>query len=91
MCFHKANWTPVLVAGLGYSNLDVRSFSDPGLSYKAFNRSLWEYQFKTGISIDILSASKLLLKEFTVQLLAIKLMMGIMIGITLSGVAGEVN
>lgn len=55
----KKNWTPYLGAGIGYSNLDVRNFSDPSLSYKAFNRSLWGYQFKAGMSVDITNNSKL--------------------------------
>ena len=55
----KKSWTPYLGAGIGYSNLDVRSFSDPGLSYNAFNRSLWGYQLKAGMSIDISPGSKL--------------------------------
>ena len=49
----KSTWTPYLGAGFGYSNLDVRDFSDPGLSYKGFNRSLWGYQLKAGVSIDM--------------------------------------
>ena len=55
----KKSWTPYLGAGIGYSNLDVRKFSDPGLSYNAFNRSLWGYQFKAGMSIDVSSDSKI--------------------------------
>ena len=55
----KKSWTPYLGAGVGYSNLDVRNFSDPGLSYNAFNRSLWDYQCKAGMSIDISSDSKI--------------------------------
>ena len=55
----KKSWTPYLGAGIGYSNLDVRKFSDPGLSYHAFNRSLWGYQFKSGMSIDASSDSKI--------------------------------
>ena len=55
----KKNWTPYLGAGIGYSNLDVRSFSDPGLSYNGFNRSLWGYQFKAGMSVDVSSDSKI--------------------------------
>jgi len=55
----KKSWTPYLGAGVGYSNLDVRNFSDPGLSYNAFNRSLWGYQFKAGMSIDVSSDSKI--------------------------------
>ena len=55
----KKSWTPYLGAGIGYSNLDVRNFSDPGLSYNAFNRSLWGYQFKVGMSVDVSSDSKI--------------------------------
>ena len=55
----KKSWTPYLGAGVGYSNLDVRNFSDPGLSYNALNRSLWGYQFKAGMSIDVSSDSKI--------------------------------
>ena len=36
----KKSWTPYLGAGVGYSNLDVRNFSDPGLCYNAFSLSL---------------------------------------------------
>ena len=57
--FRKKSWTPYLGAGIGYSNLDVRGFSDPGLSYNAFNRSLWGYQFKAGISVDVSASSKI--------------------------------
>lgn len=52
-------WTPYIGAGIGYSNLDVRGFSDPGLSYKAFNRSFWGYQLKAEMSIDVSTGSKL--------------------------------
>ncbi|EHA63047.1 outer membrane protein [Synechococcus sp. WH 8016] len=55
----KKSWTPYLGTGIGYSNLDVRNFSDPGLSYNAFNRSLWGYQFKAGMSVDVSSDSKI--------------------------------
>ena len=55
----RKSWTPYLGAGIGYSNLDVRGFSDPGLSYEAFNRSLWGYQFKAGISVDVSASSKI--------------------------------
>ena len=55
----KRNWTPYLGAGIGYSNLDVRDFSDPGLSYKGYNRSLLGYQFKAGVSINTSSRSQL--------------------------------
>lgn len=47
------SWTPYLGAGIGYTNLDVRNFSDPALSYDAFNRSLLGYQFKVGFSLDV--------------------------------------
>jgi len=57
--FRRKSWTPYLGAGIGYSNLDVRGFSDPGLSYNAFNRSLWGYQFKAGISVDVSASSKI--------------------------------
>ena len=57
--FRRKSWTPYLGAGIGYSNLDVRGFSDPGLSYNAFNRSLWGYQFKAGISVDVSTSSKI--------------------------------
>ncbi len=53
----QKNWTPYLGAGFGYSNLDVRDFSDPGLSYRGFNRSLWGYQLKAGVSVDITNRS----------------------------------
>ena len=53
------SWTPYLGVGMGYTNLDVRSFSDPGLSYAGFNRSLFGYQFKAGISIEVNPATNL--------------------------------
>jgi len=58
----KSNWTPYLGAGIGYSNLDVRDFSDPSLSYKGYNRSLVGYQFKAGISINTSSRSELFIE-----------------------------
>ncbi|QNJ25643.1 outer membrane beta-barrel domain protein [Synechococcus sp. SYN20] len=58
----RENWTPNLAAGIEYSNLDVRNFSDPGLSHKAFNRSQWGYQFKAGMSVDISKSSKLFIE-----------------------------
>ena len=57
--FRSKSWSPYFGAGIGYSNLDVRSFSDTGLSYKAFNRSLWGYQFKAGMSVDASVSSKI--------------------------------
>ena len=56
---HHKSWTPYFGAGIGYSNLDVRNFSDAGLSYDAFNRSLWGYQLKAGLSLDVSSKSTL--------------------------------
>ncbi len=58
----RKNWKPYLEAGIGYSNLDVQNFSDPGLTHKAFNRSLWGYQFKAGMSVDISKSSKLFIE-----------------------------
>ena len=57
--FRRKSWSPYLGVGVGYSNLDVRGFSDPGLSYEAFNRSLWGYQFKAGVSVDVSANSKI--------------------------------
>ena len=53
------NWTPYLGAGFGYSNLDVRDFSDGGRSYPGFSRSLWGYQFKAGVAVDLSTRSTL--------------------------------
>ena len=57
--FRRKSWTPYIGAGIGYSNLDVRDFSDSGISFKAFNRSLLGYQFKAGTSIDLSPSSTL--------------------------------
>ena len=55
-------WTPYVGAGVGYTNLDVRSFAEPGLSYGGFNRSLLGYQLKAGVSIDVNARSNLFLE-----------------------------
>ena len=55
-------WTPYVGAGVGYTNLDVRSFAEPGLSYAGFNRSLLGYQLKAGVSIDVNTRSNLFLE-----------------------------
>lgn len=56
--------SPYIGAGIGYSNLDVRDFSDPGLSYEGYNRSLLGYQFKAGLSIKTSLKSKVFAEGF---------------------------
>lgn len=56
--------SPYIGAGIGYSNLDVRDFSDPGLSYEGYNRSLLGYQFKAGLSMKTSLKSRIFAEGF---------------------------
>jgi hypothetical protein len=51
--FPKQTWTPYLGAGVGYSNLNVKQFAEPGYAYDGYGRSLLGYQFKAGMSVNL--------------------------------------
>jgi hypothetical protein len=50
--------SPYVGVGIGISLLDVDAFSDPGLSYQGYSKSLLGYQAKAGLSYVINYKSK---------------------------------
>jgi opacity protein-like surface antigen len=50
--------SPYLGGGVGLSSLDIREFSETGLNYKGYSKSLFGYQAKAGLSYAVDNRSK---------------------------------